>query len=328
MPAATEYPIQLARHTLRIADPDISLAFYQQILGMTLLAERSKAGETHYFLGFVEPGCEPAPGCALGEAELRALQRDCLLELVHDPRRAAADVRIQPDKGEGYWKISLSVADLDVARDRLLEEGVDVDTPRQVGDIAYLCHFNDPDNYCIELIQHDFQQNHQAESYDPNYKLGTRPGFLLITYRVKDAAASLAFYTELLGMRLLSKQTVEARGFTLYFLAHASDELPEADVEHVANREWLWQRPFAMVEFQHVWGTEVDADFAYRVDPESGFEGISVVAQDLNELRRKLESRGHKIEVCDDDLLFKTSAATVIDPDGYLIRLIDSGAAE
>ncbi len=323
MPAATENPIHLARHTLRIADAGRSLSFYQSILGMTLLAERRKNSETHFFLGFVEPG----PAKTRGEVEKRKLQQDCLLELVHAPKRAVAEVRKQPDKNEGYWKISISVADLNVARDRLLENGVEVDSPRQVGDIAYLCHFNDPDNYCIELIQHDFLQNHQAEPVDPNFKLGTRPSFLLVTYRVRDAKASLAFYTELMGMRLLSRQTVEARGFTLYFLAYAADELPDPDVEHVGNREWLWQRPFAMVEFQHVWGTEGDADFAYRVDPASGFEGISVVARDMNELRQKLEGDGHKVEVCDDDLLMQTSTAIVKDPDGYPIRLIDNGAA-
>ena len=323
MPAVTEHPIQLARHTLQIADPDRSLPFYQTVLGMTLLAERSRDSETHYFLGFVEPGCEPKTGQTRGAAGLQALQQDCLLELVHDPTRTAADVRQQPDKTEGYWKISLSVTDLNVAHDRLVENGIEVDTPRQVGDIAYLCHFNDPDNYCIELIQHDFQQNHQPEANDPTYQLGTRPGFLLITYRVRDAEASLAFYTELLSMRLLSKQSVEARGFTLYFLAYTADELPEPDVEHVGNREWLWQRPFTMVEFQHVWGTEDDADFAYRVDTESGFEGISLLAHDMNELQRKLESRGHHIEAGDDDLLLETSVTTISDPDGYPIKLIE-----
>lgn len=323
MLAVTENPMQLARHTLRIADPDNSLPFYQDLLGMTLLTERLENSETHYFLGFVER----SSGESAEEAELRTLRQDCLLELVHDPKRAA-DVREQPDKTEGYWKISLSVTDVDVARDRLVENGVDVDTPRQVGDIAYLCHFNDPDNYCIELIQHDFQQNHQDESIDPNYVLGTRPGFLLITYRVKDAEASLAFYTERLGMRLLSKQTVEARGFTLYFLAHTTDELPEADVEHVGNREWLWQRPFTMVEFQHIWGTQDAADFAYRVDPKSGFEGISVLAQDMSALRQELESQGHEILDCNDDVLNETAVATVCDPDGYRIRLIDRGVAE
>lgn len=324
MLAVTENPTKLARHTVRIADPDRSLPFYQTILGMTLLAERSRDSVTRYFLGFVEPGREHT----LEEAEMRALQQDCLLELVHDPERAAADVRQQPDKGEGYWKISISVSDVNVARDRLLENGIEVDAPRQVGDIAYLCHFNDPDNYCIELIQHDFQQNHETEADDPNFKLGTRPGFLLITYRVRDVEASLQFYTDLLGMRLLSKQTVEARGFTLYFLAYASDELPNPDVEHVGNREWLWQRPFTIVEFQHVWGTEDDADFAYRVDQASGFEGIGLVTKSMTELRKKLESRGHKTEVCCNDPLLETATATVNDPDGYQIRLIDSGAAE
>lgn len=316
---------QLARHTLRIADPDNSLPFYQEILGMTLLSERSKDGETHYYMGFVESGAE----WPQVDLSLTHRQHGCFLELVHDAKRAADDAQNQSvatEAAEGYWKIAISVTDVNVARDRLVENGVEVDMPRQVGDIAYLCHFNDPDGYCIELIQHKFMQNHQPEADNPNFKLGTHPSFLLITYRVKDAKASLNFYTELLGMKLLSKQTVEAKGFTLYFLAHTADELPDPDVEHVGNREWLWQRPYTMVEFQHVWGTEDDAEFTYRVDSGSGFEGIGFVTNRMTELRQKLESHGYRTEASNDDALLRSLTATVCDPDGYSIRLIDSGA--
>ncbi len=322
MNSITQIHTQLARHTLRIADPGKSLPFYQNILGMTLLAKRSKDSKTHYYMGFVEPGAEQP------EADLSLThgQHDCFLELVYDPKRAADDARKQLVSTEGYWKIAISVTDVNVARDRLVENGIEVDMPRQVGDIAYLCHFYDPDGYCIELIQHKFLRNHQPEADNPNFKLGTYPSFLLITYRVKDAKASLNFYTELLGMRLLSKQTVEAKGFTLYFLAHTADELPNPNVEHVGNREWLWQRPYTMVEFQHVWGTEDDAEFAYEVDAGSGFEGIGFVTNRMTELRQKLEGHGHRTEASNDDVLLQTLTATVCDPDGYPIRLIDSGA--
>ncbi len=316
--------MQLAQHNLRISDPETSLAFYQDIIGMTLLAKRVHGSKTHYFLGFVEPGSEIAGV----QVDLSQWQASCFLVLVHDPECLAADVRKQPDSGEGYWKISISVKDLDVARSRLIANSVEPDAARQVGDIAYLCHFDDPDGYCIELIQHDFLKNHKPEPVNSIYRLGTHPSFLLITYRVKDPLTSLKFYTELLGMRLLSRQVVEAKGFTLYFLACTEESPPLSDVEHVDNREWLWQRPYAIVELQHVWGTEADKDFAYRVGSESGFDGVSFEMNYMDDLLEEIKYQAHNVEICKKDAILQVKTATIIDPDGFSIRLIDRSSSE
>ena len=311
--------VQLAQHTLRISDPESSIPFYQNHLGMSLLAQRVQGSATHYFLGFVEPGA----GAALIEPDLAQWQPLCFLELVHDSQGLAADIRKQPDTSEGYWKIAISVRDVDVARNRLIANGVDVDNPRQIPDIAYLCHFNDPDNYCIELIQHDFLHNHVPEAENSAYSLGTPPTFSLITYRVKDAVKSLKFYEDVLGMRLLSRQVVESREFTLYFLAYTDEEPPHADIESVNNREWLWQRPYTMVELQHIWGTESQPDFAYRVGPESGFEGVSIGVKSFDDFLEKILAQNCEVEICDVDPILKVKTAAVTDPDGYSIRMID-----
>ncbi len=310
---------QLAQHSLRISDPDSSIPFYLDKLGMALMARRVHGSATHYFLGFAESGSE-APAL---EADIAQWQSKCFLELIHDRTRLPADVRKQPDTSEGYWKIAISVTDVDVARNRLIASGVDVDKPRQIPDMAYLCHFNDPDSYCIELIQHDFLHNHVAEAENSAYGLGTPPTFSLITYRVKDATKSLNFYERVLGMRLLSKQAVEARGFTLYFLAYTDEEPPHPDIESVDNREWLWQRPYTMLELQHIWGTESQTDFAYRVGPETGFVGVSLDIKGLADFLGKIASHGCAFEICDVDPVLNVTTATVSDPDGYSIRLID-----
>lgn len=313
--------LQLAQHTLRISDPEVSLPFYHDNLGMTLLTQRVQGAATHYFLGFVEPGNESTRA----ELDLSGWQPICFLELIHNPGGVAADVRKQPDSSEGYWKIAISVKDVDIARNRLVANNVEVDTPRQIPDIAYLCHFNDPDGYCIELIQHDFLDNHVAETEDSAYSLGTPPTFSLITYRVKDAAKSLKFYEGVLGMRLLSKQVVETRGFTLYFLACTDDRPPHENIENVDNREWLWKRPYTMVELQHIWGTEAKPDFAYRVDSRSGFGGVSFGAKRLDDLLKEFGQQDLEVEICDVDPILDVRTATVSDPDGYPIRLIDKG---
>lgn len=314
--------IQVAQHTLRISDPGVSLPFYQDKLGMTLLAQRGIGDDVHYFLGFVDPGVDVSPI----DSDPSQWQSRSFLELVHSPQGPKADIRPQPDADEGYWKIAISVSELDIARNRLVANGVDVDSPRQVGDIAYLCHFNDPDGYCIELIQHDFLQNHQSAPENFDYALGSCPAFLLITYRVKDVEASLQFYDEVLGMKLLSVQTVEARGFTLYFLACTDESPPNSDVNHVGNREWLWQRSYCVVELQHIWGTESKSDFEYRVGAETGFMGVSFAVQNIDDIVERSGTPDSEVESCDFDQILQTRTATVLDPDGFSMRLIEKAA--
>lgn len=319
MPSSNSDDLQIAQHTLRISDPEIGLPFYQAKFGMTLLAQRVHGAATHSYLGFLDPG-HPA---TRAEPNLAQWQECSLLELVYDPEQKPPDIRKQPDSSEGYWKIAISVPDVDVARKRLVSNGVDVDTPRQIPDIAYLCHCNDPDDYCIELIQHDFLHNHTLQKQNSAYALGTRPTFSLITYRVKDADVSLKFYSDVLGMRLLSRQVVESRGFTLYFLACTDEDPPHADIEHVGNREWLWKRPYTMIELQHVWGTENRDDFAYRVGPETGFAGVSFATKNIDDLCNSIGRQGYKIDVGAIDPILQVRTATATDPDGYSLRFID-----
>ena len=53
-------------------------------------------------------------------------------------------------------------------------------------------------------------------------------------------------------MRSMSIQPVRDRGFTLYFYTWSQERLPCPDLEAVENREWLWSRPYALVELQHL----------------------------------------------------------------------------
>lgn len=77
-----------------------------------------------------------------------------------------------------------------------------------------------------------------------------------ITTRITEPTQSLDFYQKVLGMKLLSIQPVKRYNFTLYFLAYTEETPPNADLEAVENREWLWQRPYTTLELQHRWGSE------------------------------------------------------------------------
>ena len=280
--------MKVARHTLATSNPKSSLAFYQGTMGMRLVSIDRAEGNTRWLLGFVNAHGDDVAQSHAG-----------LLELIYKPGASPPDIVKQPSKSEGYWKIAISVADLDVAHRRLIELGSAPDEPRQVGDIAYLCHLDDPDGYCVELIQHEFKQNHTPEPENPDHWLLTPASFLLITYRVKDPELSLNFYTKILGMRLLSKQVITTRGVTHYFLAFTNDQLPHADVEHVGNREWLWQRSYTVIELQHIWGTEADESFVYRSGPESGFVGVTIASDDLAAFQQTMREKNIQLDIDD-----------------------------
>lgn len=317
--------LQLAQHTLRISDPQRSLSFYQNALGMRLLAQHEAHDggkqETHYFLGFTDR-CDVY---ALNYHEL--LTTPCtLLELVHQPQHPLPlDAAINSENNARYWKIGITLADVDIARERLLAAGVEVSEPKQFLDVGYLCHLNDPDGYCIELLQHDFAQNHKAVAVDPAYKLGGAPTLGQITLRISDPESSLRFYQDLVGMRLLSRQVIKAYQFTLYFLACTNETPPHPDIDAVENREWLWQRPYTTLELQHVWDTEWRG-LVRPTGADAGFMRISFATKALQSLVAQLANQESEIAQPSafDDVL-NTSTATVRDPNDNAVRFIEAG---
>ncbi|MDH3233582.1 MAG: VOC family protein [Alphaproteobacteria bacterium] len=242
--------MRLARNVLRIGQPERSLAFYTDALGMALTHRGRADGETVLRLAYPSrQGASPTE-----------------LELRHRPPSSAAAPAASTDL-HSYWKIGITLADVDLARTRLKARGVAVSEPKQFEDIGYLCHLADPDGHAIELLQHRFAANHVPVTPRDDVSLGSDATFGQITLRVKDAEAALRFYRDRLGLTLLSRQPVPRRRFTLYFLAAVADTPPNPDLEAVANREWLWQRPYTTLELQHHWGAE---DGAARWAPQDG----------------------------------------------------------
>ena len=314
-------PLRIAYHTLRIADPTISLAFYQTKLGMTLHARAESTVDAvriqHYFLGFVRPGTEGNTN----SSDLLHLPAT-LIELTHWPDQTTAENSPSAVENAGYWKIGITLADVDLAREQLLDAGLAVSEAQQFHDVGYLCHLNDPDGYSIELLQHRFAHNHQPSAPLLNVALRGVPTFGQISLRVKDPENSLDFYVRGLGMRLLSRQIIEPHRFTLYFLGCTEEQPPYADVDDVRNREWLWQRPYTVLELQHVWGTEL-GQFHYRVTPDTGFERISLIADDADAVVAGLIAVGPCVSHTKSfDPILSANTITVRDPDGYAVRII------
>lgn len=256
----------LQKHSLYISNPKQSHEFYANKLGMYLI-KTFKKDDIDYFHYCFEDTKDT---------------KQAILELIFDKQNKQSIFPKPKDTLQGYWKMAISIKDVDIAREKLIENGVDVQEAIQVPNVAYLCHFYDPDGYCLELIQHKFKQNHIKQKEDSKYLLGNKPVFSLITYRVKDIQKSLDFYIDKLKLKLLSKMELKQRGFDLYFLALSDEELPNKDVESIQNRQWLWEREYTMIELQHI--LDIDDDFIYEVGIKTGFKGISFSSLDKQEV--------------------------------------------
>ncbi|MGJ8629335.1 MAG: hypothetical protein ACSHXB_20470 [Sulfitobacter sp.] len=141
--------------------------------------------------------------------------------------------------------------DVDYAFAALTKKGINVSDPHQFRDIGYLPHLSDPEGFQIELLQHRFESNHIAETVDPSFPLGGAR-FGLITLRTVDIDAAIDLCRNTLGMKQLSVQPVESYAFTLHFFANTDDTPPNADLSAVENREWVYQRPYTILELQHL----------------------------------------------------------------------------
>lgn len=117
--------------------------------------------------------------------------------------------------------------------------------------------------------------------------------------RVGDLERSIAFYTDLLGMKLLRRSDYPEGRFTLAFVGYG-DEAEEA-----------------VVELTHNWDTD-----AY--DPGNGFGHIALGVADIYAVCDEIRGKGGIIAREPGPMKHgSTVIAFVKDPDGYAIELIE-----
>jgi len=137
--------------------------------------------------------------------------------------------------------------------------------------------------------------------------------------RVKDPKVSLQFYTEVIGMDLLSEKRFD--DFTLYFLAFAQggDELtPEEKEKSRFARE-------GVLELTHNHGTESDPEFKGYAngnsDPGRGFGHIAITVDDVEKACERFEKLGVAFKKRPSDGKMR-NIAFILDPDGYWIEVV------
>ncbi|KAI9276005.1 lactoylglutathione lyase [Sporodiniella umbellata] len=137
--------------------------------------------------------------------------------------------------------------------------------------------------------------------------------------RVKDPKASIHFYTEVLGMKLIFSNDFEEAKFTLYFLAYI-DSVPESREE---QRKLAFGMP-GVLELTHNWGTENEADFSYangNTNVGRGFGHVAIKVDNIEKACERFESLGVKFVKKLSDGKMK-DIAFIADPDNYWIEVV------
>ncbi|RDA92497.1 hypothetical protein CP533_6474 [Ophiocordyceps camponoti-saundersi (nom. inval.)] len=138
-------------HTMiRVKDAEKSLAFYQDVMGMTLMKtnEAKAAGFNLYFLGY--PGAQGVP------QDGKTKDREGLLELTWNyGTEKESDFKYHSGNEEprGFGHICVSVDDLDAACQRFEDLKCNWKKRLQDGRMKNVAFLLDPDGYWIEVVQ-------------------------------------------------------------------------------------------------------------------------------------------------------------------------------
>jgi lactoylglutathione lyase len=139
--------------------------------------------------------------------------------------------------------------------------------------------------------------------------------------RVKDPKVALAFYSHVLGMRVLRKLDFPEMKFSLYFLARLEDGEP---VPQDAGERTQWTfRQRGILELTHNWGTEDDPAFRYHdgnAQPQ-GFGHICFAVPDLAAAVRWFDQNQVPFVKRPEQGRMK-DVAFIKDPDGYWIEIV------
>jgi lactoylglutathione lyase len=122
--------------------------------------------------------------------------------------------------------------------------------------------------------------------------------------RVGDLDRSIRFYTEVLGMKLLSRKDYPDGKFTLAFLGYGKNP------EH------------AEIELTHNWGVE-------KYDLGNAYGHIALGVDDIHKVCDQIRAAGGVITREPGPMKHGTTViAFVQDPDGYKVELIEEGSRQ
>jgi lactoylglutathione lyase len=143
----------LSQTMLRIKDPERSVPFYRDVLGMTLI-DRFDFAAGKFSLYFMGYPAEPIPEDPAARAEW-LFSQPALLELTHN-WGTESDAAFTHHNGNteprGFGHIGVTVPDVHAACRRFAEMGVDFVKRPDDGVMKGLAFILDPDGYWIEIL--------------------------------------------------------------------------------------------------------------------------------------------------------------------------------
>ncbi|MCJ1230691.1 Lactoylglutathione lyase [Toensbergia leucococca] len=291
---------------LRVKDPKASVKYYE-FLGMKQIRKLEFPDNKFdlYFLAYDSPKS--------ASAGKHWSDRQGVLELTHnygseyDDNFKIANGNSEPGKGFGH--VCISVDNIQAACQRIEDAGYKFQKKLTDGRMRSIAFALDPDSYWVEIIgQKPIEETEKVKETDTgSYR------FNHTMIRIKDHAASLKFYKEIMGMTLLRTSENASNKFNLYFLGYAPPN-PTSTSHHEGLLELTWN-----------YGTENDASFAYHngnTDPQ-GFGHICVSVDDLDAACKRFEEKGvqWKKRLTEGRM---RNVAFVLDPDGYWIEVIQN----
>jgi len=291
---------------LRVKDPKESLKFYE-FLGMKLIQklENADAKFDLYFLAYDSPSAV-SPG-------KHWTDREGIIELTHnygtesDPEYKIVNGNTEPHRGFGH--VCVSVDNIQAACARLEGAGYRFQKKLTDGRMRHIAFALDPDDYWVEIISFkdveataDITET-SVETYRMNHTM----------IRVKDQEKSLAFYQDVMGMKIKRVSENPGAKFNLYFLGYGADA-PNGTSDREGLLELTWN-----------YGTESDAAFKYHNgnDQPQGFGHICISVDDLDAACARFEEKGVNWKKRLTDGRMK-NIAFVLDPDNYWIEIVQN----
>jgi lactoylglutathione lyase len=141
---------------LRIKDPEISLDFYVNKLGMTLIKKLDfpEMEFSLFFLGYLRDFDEEVPNDPVKRAEY-AFSQKAMLELTHNWGTETDDSFSYHDGNSdprGFGHIGITVPDVYAASKRFEEQNIEFVKKPDDGSMKGLAFIKDPDGYWIEIL--------------------------------------------------------------------------------------------------------------------------------------------------------------------------------
>jgi len=335
-----KYNAVLQQTMLRIKDPKVSVPFYEKHFGMQLV-HKYDFPQWKFSLYFLErpsaafEGCGE-PGTPTSENYLWNMTGQCTLELTHNhgseddpdfsvwsgnggrdlPRDSSLFIENGPVRGFGH--VAFNVDDVYAYSAALEEEGVRFQKKPDEGRMKGLAFCLDPDGYWIELVA-------RSRSFP-----GVSANLSQTMLRVKDAAATVDFYQNVMGMQLMRKMEIP-NDFTNYFLTSVltPDEKERYDKEQIDPNsteasEFTHSLWYPILEITHNHGTESDEEFQISTGNDGkwrGFGHIGFIVDDLEGMCHEMIEGGVPFHKKPEDGNMR-QIAFALDPSGYHIELI------